>query len=86
MARLTLTCSRAEEVRALQKVLAPDNEGGPRELEIGVRISGKALNFQIRSKAPSSAITTVLGILRDVSLFEQIWLLSEGADAQGIRP
>jgi hypothetical protein len=85
LAELALNCSREEERRALQEVLAPDNEGGPRELRISVRGQDRRLKFRITAQSPSTAISTALGILRDVSLFEEVWLLSHEADAKAPR-
>jgi hypothetical protein len=83
LTELELTFSGEEVRRALQHVLAPDNEGGPRELRISVRGKERRLMFRITARSPSTAISTALGILRDVSLFEEVWLLSHEADARG---
>jgi transcription factor Pcc1 len=82
---LTLTCSGKEEARAIQKVLGPDNEGGPRGFMISVGVQDNVVKFLLRSETPSTAISTVLGILRDVSLFEQVWLLSRRTDGGSTR-
>jgi hypothetical protein len=81
-AELTISCAD-EKVRAsLGSVLTPDNEGAPRGLEVSMSGSGEVLTFALRSGAPRVAISTALAILRDVSLFKEVWLLSHGGDAR----
>ncbi|HEY6283571.1 MAG TPA: hypothetical protein VIW22_06570 [Nitrososphaerales archaeon] len=79
--QLTLTCKDAEARRRLQSVLSPDNEGGPRSLRLSAAGVGSKLKFRVEADSPQTAVSTALSILRDVRLFEEVWLLSHGGDA-----
>ena len=69
-ARLTVDLADAKSRRALADVLAPDNEGLPEGLRMSVAGAGRSLRYQIGSDSPSSAVSTALALLRDVSLFQ----------------
>lgn len=43
---------------------------------------GSVLKFKIGVDSPQTAVSTALAILRDVRLFEEVWLLSHGGDAE----
>jgi len=81
---LTLTCKDPDARRRLQSVLSPDNEGGPRALKLSAAGAGSALKFKVEADSAQTAISTALSILRDVRLFEEVWLLSHGSNA-GVR-
>ncbi len=64
-------------VRAkLSSVMAPDNEGLPRGLRLSMTARGAAITCVVESASPSTAVSTILALLRDVSLFQEVWLLS----------
>ncbi len=65
----------------LSSVLAPDNEGLPHGLRLTMAAKGAALLCVVESASPSTAISTTLALLRDVSLFQEVWLLSHGKHA-----
>ncbi len=66
-------------VRAkLSSVLAPDNEGLPHGLRLSMTARGPEITCVVESASPSTAVSTVLALLRDVSLFQEVWLLSHG--------
>lgn len=75
-AELELSCSGPEAVDGLASVLAPDNQGGPRGLGISMEAKGKRLLIQVEAGTPQTAISTSLAFLRDVALFQEVWLLS----------
>jgi hypothetical protein len=75
-AMLALTCADEEVRKSLASVLAPDNEGAPRSLSLSVGGKGHTLELDVKSASPSTAISTALALLRDVALFEEVWLLS----------
>ncbi|HEV2138637.1 MAG TPA: hypothetical protein VGR53_07320 [Nitrososphaerales archaeon] len=79
--QLTFTCKDAEARRRLQSVLSPDNEGGPKSLKLLATGVGSALRFRVEADSPQTAVSTALSILRDVRLFEEVWLLSHDGDA-----
>ncbi len=81
-ASLKLVLSGVEVREALGSVLAADNEGAPPGLRLSVRERGAAIEFLAESDSASVSISTVLGILRDVSLFEEVWLLSHRRPAR----
>jgi len=79
---LTLKLAGADVRRALASVLAPDNEGAPRGLRLSMGGKGEVIEFVVDSDSSSAAISTALALLRDISLFQDVWLLSHGKPAQ----
>ena len=75
-AALTVRLSGAEEGKGLAAVLAPDNEGLPRGMLLSMIATERALKIEISSGSPSASLSTVLALLRDITLFQEIWLLS----------
>lgn len=83
-ARLCVNCRDAGIADQLSQVLSPDNVGIPRNQRFSVSRSGRTLAFEVESEDTSSSFSTLLSILADTSLFQEIWLLSrEGLDAVG---
>ncbi len=80
-ARLSLRCKNSEVAMKLEQVLAPDNVGIPSDQRFAMTRDGRSLVFVLNSESPASALSTLSSILRDASLFQEIWLLSRGADA-----
>lgn len=74
--KLKLEDSRARV--SLLSVLAPDNQELPKGLELSVHGAGREVEFRVQSASPSTSISTVLALLRDVALFQEVWLLSRG--------
>jgi hypothetical protein len=81
-ARLTLGLSDFEARKSLASVLAPDNEGTPRGLRLSMTCEGATIEFLVESVSPSTVVSTVLALLRDISLFQEVWLLSHGKGAR----
>ena len=79
---LTLKLAGADVRQALASVLAPDNEGAPRGLRLSMGGKGVVMELVVDSDSASSAISTALAFLRDISLFQEVWLLSHGKPAQ----
>lgn len=75
-ANLTLQAVDVRTRRSLSAVLAPDNEGLPRGLRLSMTGKGVALRFRVEAESLPSAISTTLALLHDVSLFQEVWLLS----------
>ena len=75
-AALTVRLSGSEEGRSLATVLAPDNEGLPQGMLLSMTTRGRTMEFEVSSGSPSSSLSTVLALLRDIVLFQEIWLLS----------
>ena len=75
-ALLTVRRSSAGERRSLEAVLAPDNEGLPRGMLLSITASGKALEFEVSSGSLQASLSTVLALMRDITLFQEVWLLS----------
>ena len=71
--------------RNLGSVLAPDNEGLPRGLRLSMKGAGRRMEVRVESESPSTAISTALALLRDVTLFQEVWLLSHGKDGRDRR-
>jgi hypothetical protein len=82
-ATLKLELSDREARVSLLSVLVPDNRDLPNGLELKVRTMGsKGVELDISSPSASTSLSTVLAILRDVSLFDEVWLLSRGDGAR----
>ena len=79
--RLSVRCADDRVGRDLRSVLTPDNEGVPRGLRFSMGGSGRVVEFHIGSESPSTALSTSVALLRDISLFEQVWLLSRPYDS-----
>ena len=75
-AELELDMDSAGSVRRLSAVLAPDNDGTPRGLRLAMAGTGSRLRCRVESGSYSAALSTVLALLRDIALFEEVWLLS----------
>ena len=78
---LSIECSSIGVGRVLARVLTPDNAGAPKGLSLSMKAQEKSVIFDIASESPSSVLSTVMAILQDVSLFEQVWLLSRAQGA-----
>ncbi len=79
---LTLKLENEGVRTALLDVLAPDNKELPKGLALSVRVEGSEAEFQVDSPSASTSLSTVLALLRDVTLFQEVWLLSHGKDAR----
>ncbi len=75
-AKLTVRLSGSNVGRKLSQVLAPDNEGLPQGMLLSMETQGKSIEFEVSSGSPSATLSTVLALLRDVTLFQEVWLLS----------
>jgi len=73
---LTVRLSGLSEGKSLSAVLAPDNEGLPQGMLLSMATRGKVLKLVVSAGSPSSSLSTVLALLRDVTLFQEVWLLS----------
>jgi hypothetical protein len=78
---MTITCSDPSVRRSLSSVLAPDNEEAPENLRISMRGGGRRLVLLLECDSPSTSVSAALAVLRDVTLFQEVWLLSRGKDA-----
>ena len=74
---LRVGCSGPTTLESLRSVLAPDNEGAPRGMKLTSVAEGGAMKITIDSDSASSSISTALAILKDMVLFEGVWLLSQ---------
>ena len=75
-AELTVTMSRAAAGKSLSAVLAPDNEGLPRGMLLSMSVRGRLLELVVSAGSPSASLSTILALLRDITLFQEVWLLS----------
>jgi len=74
--RLRLESARARE--SLGSVLSPDNRELPEGLKLSTKAKGPELEYRVESPYSSTSLSTVLALLRDVGLFQEVWLLSHG--------
>jgi len=79
--RLRARCASSSVCDDLRRVLTPDNEGVPKGLRFSMVGSPEVLEFDIESDSPLTAVSTSLALLRDMSLFQKIWLLARAKDA-----
>lgn len=75
-ATLTVRLAGEGESRSLSAVLAPDNEGLPEGMRLSMTAEGRSIEFGVVSNSPSASLSTVLALLRDIALFQEVWLLS----------
>lgn len=78
---LTIGCRNSRAVKELASVLAPDNVAIPAEQRFSMAVRGHSLLFNVASERIPSAFTTAQSILRDVALFQEVWLISHSRDA-----
>jgi len=71
--------------RSLLSVLAPDNRVLPRGLLLSVRGAAGEATFNVQSSSASTTLSTVLALLRDIELFQEVWLLSHREDGRDRR-
>ena len=76
-AELRVRCRDGLTVKSLASVLAPDNDGAPRGMKLASAVEGDSLKFTVDSDSASSSLSTALAVLRDATLFEEVWLLSQ---------
>ena len=77
-AALSLGLSTAKAMESLRSVLAPDNVGIPRGTRLSMEVMESTLVFDVESASASTALSTLLALLRDITLFQEVWLLSHG--------
>ena len=75
-ATLTVRLSGAAEGKSLSAVLAPDNEGLPQGMFLSMATRGRVLELVVSSGSPYASLSTILALLRDVTVFQEVWLLS----------
>ncbi len=78
---LSVRCANRKVRDQLQAVLAPDNVGGPRGMRFSVIPRERSISFRVTSEAPASSLSTAMSLLNDISLFQEVWLLSRQKDA-----
>ena len=82
---LSLKCPYAKTARMLADVLSPDNRSIPKEQNLIQSLDGGVLSFFIETGSIPSLSTTVLSLLTDAELFQEVWLLSRGGRARRAR-
>ncbi len=78
--RLSIRCADVHVCHQLVSVLTPDNEGAPRGMTLRMGAREGTLEFRITSDSSSGAVSTAMAVLRDVLLFQEVWLLSRARD------
>jgi hypothetical protein len=82
--RLSVRSSDANVCNQLASVLAPDNEGTPRGMSLEMEVRKETLEIKIASDSSSGAVSTAMAVLRDVFLFQEVWLLSRAKDTKSM--
>jgi hypothetical protein len=78
---MTIMCSDPSVRRSLASVLAPDNKDAPENLHITMKGGGGRLVLLLEGESPSTSVSAALAVMRDITLFQEIWLLSRRKDA-----
>ena len=78
--RLSIRCADGHVCSQLASVLTPDNEGAPHGMTLKMGAKKETLEFRIASNSPGGAVSTAMAVLRDVLLFQEVWLLSLAGD------
>lgn len=73
---LRFRCANPAAAKKLASVLSPDNRAIPSDQRFSVSLESSSLTIRVESERARSGLTTVLGVLRDASLFTEIWLIS----------
>jgi hypothetical protein len=81
-AALKVVFADARIRRSLAEVLAPDNRELPRGLTLKSAGGPKSLEFTMESESTSTCLSTSLAFLRDIVLFQEVWLLSRAMDGR----
>lgn len=71
--------------RSLLAVLAPDNRVLPRGLVLSARGAAKEAELGVESSSASTTLSTVIALLRDLELFQEVSLLSHRNDGRDHR-
>jgi hypothetical protein len=74
--RLSIRCANVQVCSQLTSVLTPDNGGAPRGMTLKMGTRKEVVAFRITSDSPTGAVLTAAAVLRDVLLFQEVWLLS----------
>jgi len=80
---LKVTCRNSVIAKRLSSVLAPDNRSFPSDQRFSMAVRSRSVLFRVESERAPAAFTTVHGILSDVVLFQEIWLISRTTTAKG---
>ena len=80
--QLTVACRNVDLARRLEEVLAPDNVSVPQGQRLAMSRAGGTLIFLVDSDTLPPFVSTVLSILTDASLFQEVWLLSRPTGGQ----
>jgi len=78
--QLRIECKDVDTASRLALVLTPDNEGIPRGLRFRMTRQRTNVLFEVGSEKPSTALSTIAAVLNDVTLFQEISLLSPRRD------
>jgi hypothetical protein len=81
-AKLTLKIANGSAKESLISVLAPDSKRLPKGLRFSMSFTDGVTEFRVESPSSSTSLSTVLALLRDIALFQEVWLLSHEKDAQ----
>lgn len=79
---ISVKCKDGQTAAMLVSVLSPDNVGVPRDMMFRMVTRGESVLFAVESDRASSVLSTVHGILDDISLFQEVWLLSHPRHAR----
>jgi hypothetical protein len=81
MALLEIRCESPGVAERMAEVLAPDNRGTPSDQRFTMKREGASVTFRVESADMPRAASTLLSVLSDSALFQEVWLLSRGSDA-----
>jgi len=79
---MKVSCANPSTARKLASVLAPDNKGVPADQRFSMKVHFRVVSFAVESQRLPSVFATLQSILRDLSLFAEIWLISRGSEAR----
>jgi hypothetical protein len=73
---LKFDCRSSATARKLAAVLEADNRGVPIDQRLAMSVASRSVTITVGAARTGSGFTTVQSILRDVALFQEIWLIS----------
>jgi hypothetical protein len=73
---LELECSGEREAGALESTMSPDNASVPRDQRFTAARRGSSLRFEVESARPAGALSSVVSLLTDAKLFQDVWMVA----------
>jgi len=71
-----IECFGERQARALEATLSPDNNSIPKDQKFSAKRRGASLRFKVESARPSTTLSSIVSLLTDAKLFQEVWMLA----------